>query len=380
MISGLRQRTSQLPAGSAEAVIARAALESDTGTAAADLRLAKIKADVESSNWLPTLGPNLSLSSLESLASSLLLDVVIFDNGQKRAEREYAVTDVEVAAVNLAIDANDRVLDALDAYLLLLEAQSREEISTRALTVLEGYARKSAQRVSQGYSAPVEQSEIEQYLSEFRLVRDAARQSAMNARSSLTLLGVSNIPGSHHRMTSFPATPSSPPLSVTLAQAKANRSIAEAKIDRSKNFPLLGGTTEISSSGSSTVFVMSGSGMGASTLSAGNSFEASKQASNQSVIHARSEAEIEIDSLNSELSSLSTQLNGYSARLSSSMRNYELYKDQFTAGAADLTDVVDAYATAVSLELGIDEVKHDILGVKYDLLHAYGVLFDGSSI
>jgi len=41
------------------------------------------------------------------------VEQVLFDNGRKKAERDYAAADVEVAAVTLSQDTNDRVLSAL---------------------------------------------------------------------------------------------------------------------------------------------------------------------------------------------------------------------------------------------------------------------------
>ena len=47
-----------------------------------------------------------------------------FDNGGRKAERDFAMADVEVAAVALAQDSNARVLTGLELY-LDAEAASR---------------------------------------------------------------------------------------------------------------------------------------------------------------------------------------------------------------------------------------------------------------
>ena len=36
--------------------------------------------------------------------ATLVVDQVLFDNGRNKGEREFAIADVEVAAVNLAVD------------------------------------------------------------------------------------------------------------------------------------------------------------------------------------------------------------------------------------------------------------------------------------
>lgn len=100
----MRQRISILPKGSAFARVAQSVLTAGSGTAEAELRVARLTARAKSKNWLPSIGPDVSMTSLGSLAASLLLDQAIFDNGRRKAERAYAAADVEVAAVSLATD------------------------------------------------------------------------------------------------------------------------------------------------------------------------------------------------------------------------------------------------------------------------------------
>ena len=52
----------------------------------------------------------------------MVVEQVLFDNGRKKAERDYAAADVEVAAVTLAQDTNKRVLAGLELYISAQEA------------------------------------------------------------------------------------------------------------------------------------------------------------------------------------------------------------------------------------------------------------------
>ena len=82
--------------------VANAVLAANSRAAEADLRAAKLRAEARANNWLPSLGPSVSLTSLGAVVSSMVVEQVLFDNGRKKAERDYAAADVEVAAARAA--------------------------------------------------------------------------------------------------------------------------------------------------------------------------------------------------------------------------------------------------------------------------------------
>lgn len=152
VISQLSDRRSLLPAGGTYDKIAKAVLSSNLAPAEAELRAAKLRAEAQSKNWLPTIGPSLSLTSLGDFVASLVIEQVLFDNGRKKAEREFSVADVEVAAVLLSQDTNERVYDALDLY---LSAEEGRDIATQAniaLKDMEKFRWIMEQRVAGGVS------------------------------------------------------------------------------------------------------------------------------------------------------------------------------------------------------------------------------------
>ena len=57
----------------------------------------------------------------------------MFDNGRAKAQRAFAVADVEMAAVTLSLDTNGRVYQALDLY---LQAQKGDEVAHQSDVVL----------------------------------------------------------------------------------------------------------------------------------------------------------------------------------------------------------------------------------------------------
>ncbi|MFD1807837.1 hypothetical protein ACFSHQ_05770 [Gemmobacter lanyuensis] len=81
IIGDLAARQSVLPTVGPYADVAQAVIEANAGPARAELRVARLRAEARSQNWLPTLSPTLSLTDLGEAAASLLLEQVLFDGG-----------------------------------------------------------------------------------------------------------------------------------------------------------------------------------------------------------------------------------------------------------------------------------------------------------
>ncbi len=95
IITDLRGRVSVLPQGGAFDQIAAGVIATSSGAAAAELRIARLKAQARATNWLPSLGPSVNLTSLSGLVASILVEAALFDNGRKKAERDFSAADVE---------------------------------------------------------------------------------------------------------------------------------------------------------------------------------------------------------------------------------------------------------------------------------------------
>ena len=134
IIAALQARRSVLPQGSAQDRVASAVLAAYARPAEAELRGARLRAQAASKNWLPTLGPSVSLTSLGAVVAGLVVEQVLFDNGRKKAERELARADVEHAAVVLSSDTNARVYEALSLYLGAEEARAKAALSAKTLS------------------------------------------------------------------------------------------------------------------------------------------------------------------------------------------------------------------------------------------------------
>ena len=73
LIETLLNRRSVLGAG-ALAEVANAVLAANSRAAEADLRAAKLRAEARANNWLPSLGPSVSLTSLGAVVSTMVVE------------------------------------------------------------------------------------------------------------------------------------------------------------------------------------------------------------------------------------------------------------------------------------------------------------------
>ena len=152
IIQGLLARKSVLPSGSAYSRVATSVLAANSRSVESDLRAAQLRSRAASKNWLPQIGPSVSLTSLGSIVANLVVDQVLFDNGRRKDEREFAVADVEVAAVALATDTNERVRTGLDLYINAVEAREIHVLETRNAKDVGHFEWVMQQRVNGGVS------------------------------------------------------------------------------------------------------------------------------------------------------------------------------------------------------------------------------------
>ncbi len=85
IISGLQSRQSVLPPGGSFDQVATAVMGASSRAAESELRAARLRAEARSKNWLPSIGPSVSLSSLGAVVASIVVDQVLFDHGRKKA-------------------------------------------------------------------------------------------------------------------------------------------------------------------------------------------------------------------------------------------------------------------------------------------------------
>lgn len=380
VIADLAARQSVIPAGSSYDRIARAVLAADAGSARAELRVKQLTAQARSKNWLPSLGPSVSLTSLSSVATSLLLNQTLFDFGRRKAEREYAVADVEVAAVNLSSDANRRVHQALSLYVDAEAARNRAGMAREALGRLAEFDRIMALRVQGGVSNMSEQTVLKQKLNEMQATLQSDLDAAMLAASELDAMAQAPVSASAG-LTQLPAAmPGVTPLAVHLAEAEKERTIAELKVARADYLPGLGASTNLTKGGKIGVSGDIDKGLGLGSQTALEAVTAGADAAVARVAQAGQDAARRKQALELKIANLDRQ-EAAQADVARQMReNLKRFEEQYKAGVRPLMDLVTQHENLAGMERDLVNMRHERARARLEIARDLGVLADGAGI
>ncbi|SEM84577.1 outer membrane protein, adhesin transport system [Loktanella fryxellensis] len=379
IIAGLLTRRSILPQGPYTQV-SDAVLAANARAAEADLRAATLRAEARSRNWLPTLGPQVSLTSLGAVVTSLVVEQVIFDNGRKRAERDYAKADVEVAAVALSQDTNDRVLDALTLYLNAGMAEARAQVNADAMADMEHFAWIMDERVKGGVSSTVDRMVVQQKLNQMQADMASDLEAAAAARAELAAMSAAPLDGVAG-IAMLPDELAAEPLAVVKAEAEAARTVAEAKAARAGFLPgitAVGNVTEDGSGAGLTAQADQGIGFGTGAALAAAAQQA--EAADARVAQTREDVARSLRALEGELASLRRQEAQTGTLAAGADENYANFAAQQKAGQRGVTDVVGVFETAVGLRREAAALPYRVAQVELKIAALRGVLVDGDKI
>lgn len=382
IISTLQARRSVLPDESAFSKVSVAVLAANARTAEAELRSARLRAKAMSTNWLPTIGPNISLTSLGAVIASLVIDQVLFDNGRKKAERDFAKADVEVAAVSLSVDTNARLHTALGLYVTAQEAREKAVLGGRALKDMQKFEWIMSERVKGGVSDMSDLNVIRHKLAEMRSSRSREVEAANAAIAELNAMSVTPLGDlgglSELRLSVDDATP----LAVLMAEAEMERSVAKAKIDRAGFLPGLSAKGTVSSTGGSDVGLslstdtMLGLGTGANL----RAIEIEKEAASRRVAQAREDANRVLRSEEQRVVALTRQVAESGGLTRQAKANLDLFQAQYEAGQRQVMDVVGVYETFARQEQSQVALKYDMARARIKIANELGLLADGGDI
>lgn len=379
-ILSLQARRSVLPAGSSYDRIAAAVLDANSRAAEAELRSARLRARAASKNWLPSIGPSISLTSLGDVVTQLLLEQVLFDHGRKKAEREFAAHDVEVAAADLSIDTNTRVFSALSLYLDAQTAQAREKVMLTRQAQLLRFEDIVRQRVEGGVSDLSDLRVMQQKLAELDAEIKNERERQVTALAELNAMSARDVRGVDG-VTTLNVARGDQPLSVVKAQAEADREVAQAKIDRAGILPGLTARATVDDSGTTGGLTAGGDGllnvgMGANL----KALEAKREAAQRGVSQADEDANRQLRRYEAQLASLQRQKADAGGLTAPARANFDLFQEQFQAGQRTIMDVVNTYEAMMRLEQDQASLPFDIARVELEMARDLGVLADGSDV
>ncbi len=378
IIQGLLRRRSVLTHDTSYDQVAQAVMAGAARPAEAELRAARLRSAAADKNWLPTLGPTVSLSKMGDLVASIVIDQVIFDNGRKRAEREFARADVEAAAVTLSIDTNDRIYTGLDLYLKAQEAREKAAVSSAALAEMREFDRIMTARVRGGISDMSDQNVIRAKLAELQSSHDA---EVLDARTALAELNtMSNTPLDDLRGISRISEPpaGSLPLTVLKASAEMEREVAQATIARAGYLPNLSARAD--DRGSVGVTLGSDNGFGFGTLDSLRAAEAARDAASRRIDQAQEDADRRMAALEQKLAALTARLEPSADVAARAKANTRLFQRQFDAGTRNVMDVVGVVENQARLDRDHVALRYQIARTQVEIARERGVLADGADI
>ncbi|MDU8909838.1 TolC family protein [Aestuariicoccus sp. MJ-SS9] len=380
IIAALQARQSALVEGSAYAQVAASVMAADSRVAEAELRVARLRAEAAQKNWLPTLSPRVSLTSLGDFAADLLINQVLFDNGRKQAERDLAKADVELAAVALTEDGNTRIFEALTLYLQAEEGREAQKHYSVALQDMTRFEWVMNERVRGGVSDPSDLNVLRQKLASIRAKADAAGEKTVTALAELGAMSAGPLSDLRGLGGLGPA-PGGTPLAVLRAMAERDRALAEARIARAGHLPGLGATVTVDGDGASGgANVLTDQGIGFGTPAALDAIEAGKVAAERRVDEAREEAQRKLQSEQRQLEALRRQAAEARGLSIQARQNLDLFQRQYEGGQRQVMDVVGVYETySAALEREL-ELKYKAARAELTIARLQGALAEGQQI
>lgn len=380
VIADLAARQSVLIPGTPYAEVAAGVLAADARVAEAELQVAQLRAEAASKNWWPTISPRISLTSLGDVVADLVINQVLFDNGRKKAERDLAKADVELAAVALSESSNERVYDGLVLYLQAEEGRAAANLYGQALKDMGHFEWVMNERVKGGVSDFSDLNVLKQKLADLRARDAAAREKTTRAVSELNAMSAVSLSG-QRGLHGMGRTPSDQSLDVLRAKVERDRQMAQARIARAAHLPGLsaGGSLRNGGEGlslSAGTEQMLGLGTGASL----QAIEATKLTADRKVTEAEDISRRAIEADQRSIAALKRQASEAEALTAQAKTNLDLFQRQYDAGTRQVMDVVSVYETFLrALEKQLD-LTFQAARAELDAAKRLGVLADGAKI
>ncbi len=382
LINALLNRRSVLPEGPYRQ-ISQSVLAANARAAEAQLRAAMLRSQARELNWLPTLGPQISLTSLGALVANMVVEQTLFDNGAKRAEREFARADVEVAAVALAQDTNDRVYQALDLYLTAQAAMARATVHEGGMQRMERFEYVMGERVRAGINDRADLQLVQQRLTQMRSDVASDREAAASAMAELAAMSAGDlggVTGLSSLRNQSEVNPAAVPLDVMKVEAEGTRGLAEARARRAGYLPGItaGGTLGANSSGAVSVAAPNGFSFGNGAEMA--ALEAQEEAARRLVAEQREASNRALAAIDGSIASLRRQQAQIDQIVRQASDNYTLFEEQLRGGQRSVPEVVGVFRTKLEAEREAVSLRYELARQEVRRALIYGSLVDGEEI
>ncbi len=378
IIETLQRRQSAILPNSAFAQIADAVMANDARVAQSELLAARLRASAKSKNWLPSICPSISLTSLGDFVANLVVEQVLFDNGRKKAERAFAKAEVEVAAVTLVEGANKRVHDALSLYLNAQEGREIAAISETVLLDMRRFKWIMNERVKGGVSDMSDLNILNQKLAEIEAEQRSGGEKTQTALAELNAMSARNlndVTGSG----SLGPIQQNDAVSVIRAQAEQGRDIASIDMERAGALPSITATA----SGGSTKPAMQIGTSGLFDFGTGDRLraaDAAKTATERKVVQARETANRTLQSLMQKLAAERRAAAETAELAARAKANLDLFQTQYEEGQRQVMDVVGVYETFARQQRAQITHKYQAARLELAIARELGALADGEDI
>jgi adhesin transport system outer membrane protein len=313
------------------------------------------------------------------LAAGLLLEQALFDHGRRKAERAYAAADVEVAAVTLSTDINQRIYEGLSHYIRVERARAQGALSTKAYGRMEGFAEVMRQRVSGGMSDNTEQQVIAQHLAEMQATAASDREAEISAMAELNAMSAPVLDGLRGIDRLGVRGNRSEPLSVVKARGEGERSIAESRIARAGLMPGLAANADLTGDGLTPSLRLGGSGLlGMGTRAEFAALNATADVVARRSAEAAETAERRIVSLERQIAQLESRLAQGATVVAQTESNLSLFVEQYKLGRRNLLELVGQYDSFARLERDQAALQYEIALLEIEIARDRGLLVDGA--
>lgn len=379
LIDSLLNRRSVLPDGPYQSV-AQSVLAANARAAESQLRAAMLRAQAREMNWLPSLGPNISLNSLGNVVASLVVEQTLLDGGANRAEREFARADVEVAAIELALDTNERVYQALNLYLTVQASEARAAVNEGGMAQMERFEYVMSERVRAGINDRADLQLVQQKLTQMRSDILEDREAAASARAELAAMSGTDISGVTGISSLGDVAGTAQPLDVMKVQALGTRGLAEARALRAGYTPNVTASGALGDSDSVGLGVAIPNGLGFGRAADIAAINATGQAGERQVSQQREDSARAVAAVQGNIRSLRRQQSNIDTIISQASDSLTLFEEQLRAGQRSVPDVVGVFRTKLDAERDAVALRYDLARQELQLALIYGTLVDGEDI
>jgi adhesin transport system outer membrane protein len=380
VIADLSTRQSVLPPDSAFDRVARAVLSAAPGVEAAELGLARLRAEAAAHNRWPSITPAMTLDSLAGLAAQIVVDQPLLDHGRRKAERDRALAEVDAAAVTLAQRQNARVFDGLSLYLAAEQARAQGQVAEGATARLSALRNIVLARIEGGLSDTSEDQIIAQTLTEMQATRDADARTRTQALADLAALAKANVPADLSGLSPVAAPDRTDPLAILYATAQGARTLAEARIARAANLPGLSATANIGEQGVTPGLNLGGVRLGPGSPALVAAANAAPDLVARQIAESRHAADRRRTELEGRIATLRARREQGDAVLAQTKGNLDLYAEQYRMGRRSLTDLTAQTASVARLERDQVALAYDIARAELELARDAGALVDGGDL